>query len=332
MEKIDFVILWVDGSDKEWLNEKNKYSNEKIDVVNDAKRYRDYDLLKYWFRGVEQNAPWVNKIHLVTYGHLPKWLDTTHPKLNIVNHKDFIPAEYLPTFNSHTIELNLHRIKELNDKFVYFNDDMLILNKLMPEYFFKNGLPRDSWQEDILVLDKTSDLNFSHILVNVLKVINSNFDKRRAIKSNFFKWFNVRYGKGLIKNLLLFNWRNIPGFYNYHMPSAFLKSTFEEVWEKEEDVLSKSSITKFRDDNDINQYVMRLWQIYSGNFSVMGHKEFGKVFTLSDDNDELLDFIITSKKKMVCINDGNVNDFQKVKLELMETLEKKFPEKSCFEK
>ena len=94
MEKIDFVILWVDGSDKEWLNEKNKYSNEKIDVVNDAKRYRDYDLLKYWFRGVEQNAPWVNKIHLVTYGHLPKWLDTTHPKLNIVNHKDFIPAEY----------------------------------------------------------------------------------------------------------------------------------------------------------------------------------------------------------------------------------------------
>ena len=31
-EKIDFVILWVDGSDPEWLKEKNQYSEEKIDI------------------------------------------------------------------------------------------------------------------------------------------------------------------------------------------------------------------------------------------------------------------------------------------------------------
>jgi hypothetical protein len=27
MEKIDFVITWVDGSDPKWLAEKNKYEN-----------------------------------------------------------------------------------------------------------------------------------------------------------------------------------------------------------------------------------------------------------------------------------------------------------------
>lgn len=332
MDKIDFVILWVDGNDKKWLEDKNKYSNEKIDIVNSAKRYRDYDILKYWFRGVEKFAPWVNKIHFVTYGHLPKWLDTSNSKLNVVKHADFIPKDYLPTFNANTIELNLHRIKGLSEKFVYFNDDMLLLGSVDKDYFFKKNLPCDSWQEDILVLDKTSDLNFYHIIVNDLKLINSHFNKRNVIKKNLFKWFNFKYGKGLIKNLLLYNWQNIAGFHNYHMPSAFLKSTFKEVWSKEYDVLNETSITKFRTENDVNQYIMSLWQIYSGEFSVKGDKEFGKVFTLSDNNKELYKFIENRSAKIVCINDGDLNDVERVKKELKLVFEKILPEKSNFEK
>ena len=102
---IDFVVTWVDGNDPAWQQEKQKYTAVNADVrVN---RYREWDQLKYWFRAVEKYAPWVNKIHFVTWGHLPEWLDTTNPKLNIVNHKDYIPEEYLPTFSSHTIELHL---------------------------------------------------------------------------------------------------------------------------------------------------------------------------------------------------------------------------------
>ena len=65
MDKIDFVILWVDGNDQTWLNEKNKYSKAKVD--SDEKKYRDYDILKYWFRAVEKYTPWVNKIHFVKH-------------------------------------------------------------------------------------------------------------------------------------------------------------------------------------------------------------------------------------------------------------------------
>ncbi|MEX6253875.1 hypothetical protein [Providencia huaxiensis] len=54
-----------------------------------------------------------HKIHFVTCGHYPNWLDINNHKINFVKHSDFIPKEYLPTFNSHTIELNLHRIKGL---------------------------------------------------------------------------------------------------------------------------------------------------------------------------------------------------------------------------
>ena len=101
--KIDFVIPWVDGNDPAWQEERRKY---KPDTGADASaaRYRDMGILKYWFRAVEAYAPWVNRIHFITWGHLPEWMNTDHPKLHIVNHKDYIPAEYLPTFNANPIE------------------------------------------------------------------------------------------------------------------------------------------------------------------------------------------------------------------------------------
>ncbi len=325
--KIDFVILWVDSNDKNWQQEKNKYTKE-----DDIKRYRDYELLKYWFRGVEKYAAFVNKIHFVTYGHLPDFLNVNHPKLNIVKHSDFIPREYLPTFNSHTIELNLHRIKDLAEHFVYFNDDIFILDYLTPDYFFKNNLPVDSFEEDILVLDKTTDLNFAHVLVNDLKIINKNFNKHKCIKENFTKWFNFKYGKGLIKNLVLYNFKNIAGFYNHHMQTSLLKSTFKEVWEKEYEIMHSSSLTKFRSDNDVNQYVLTLWQIYSGKFYPRKSKEFGKIFTLSNNNQNLYNFLRNPDRKIVCINDGDVEDFEKVKDELINIFDNIFKEKSSFEK
>jgi len=116
---IDFVMIWVDGNDPEWQKEKAKYDGSVVTTANSEVRYRDWDNLQYWFRAVEKYAPWVNKIHFVTWGHIPKWLDTTNPKLNIVKHSDFIPEEYLPTFSSHTIELNLHRIEGLAEIFQF---------------------------------------------------------------------------------------------------------------------------------------------------------------------------------------------------------------------
>ena len=70
----------------------------------------------------------------------PSWLNVANEKIVVVKHEDFIPKEYLPTFNSHTIELNLHRIKGLSEYFIYFNDDTFILDKLQEKDFFKNGL------------------------------------------------------------------------------------------------------------------------------------------------------------------------------------------------
>ena len=140
MHEIDFVIPWVDGSDPAWQKERCQYDPKagSSNGTNDA-RFRDWDLLRYWFRAVEKYAPWVHKIYFVTWGHLPVWLNTDHEKLVIVNHRDYIPAEFLPTFNANTIELNFHRIPGLAEQFVYFNDDMFLGKPVQPEDFFRKA-------------------------------------------------------------------------------------------------------------------------------------------------------------------------------------------------
>ena len=120
---IDFVVLWVDGSDSEWIKSFNSFlseelSSKKIDVSEE--RYRDAGLLKYWFRGVEKCAPWVRKIHFVTCGQKPDWLNTDNSKLHLVNHSDYIDSKYLPLFNSEAIEISMHKIPDLAEYFVYF--------------------------------------------------------------------------------------------------------------------------------------------------------------------------------------------------------------------
>ena len=135
--KIDFVLPWVDGNDKAWQEEKNKYSGKKTDSGNCPERYRDWEQLKYWFRGVEKYANWVNKIFFVTCGQKPEWLNEKNEKLVLIEHSDYIPKEYLPTFSSHTIELNMNRIPGLSEQFVYFNDDVFIINEVKKNDFFE---------------------------------------------------------------------------------------------------------------------------------------------------------------------------------------------------
>ena len=332
-EKIDFVIMWVDGSDPKWLEEKNKYLDKKIDTSNAINRYRDMGVLKYWFRGVEKFAPWVNKIHFVTWGHVPSWLNTNNPKLNVVKHEDFIPQKYLPVFNSDAIEIHLHRIKGLADSFVYFNDDMFILKPLKKNFYFKNGLPCDVWRDNIHYCDKDTDPLFEHILLNDKMLICRHFNKREVIKKNFSKCFNLKYGKRNIRFLLLYKWPYMAGFDYPHMSAPFLKSIFEEVWEKEHDVLEKTAYSKFRRVVDVNQYVFQLWQIYTGNFEPKSIKKIGRFFNLSNDNTELFDVIDNQKVEEICINDSDLSiNYDKVTKELAEHFEKILPDKSSFEK
>lgn len=331
MNKIDFVILWVDGNDKEWLKEKNKYQTDKKLLSASASRYRDWDNLQYWFRGVEKFAPWVNNIYFITYGHLPKWLNTNNPKLKIINHKDYLKEENLPTFNSNAIELNMHEIKGLSEHFVAFNDDMFIIKKVTEEDFFKNGIPRDEFAENPLIsFGKKSQT--IHACLNNIDIINRNFSKRKVYKKHFLKYFNLKYGSRMFRTIMLLPWYAFCGIQSPHLPISYCKSTFYKVWEKESDVLEKTCSNRFRKYDDVSHWTMRDWQLCEGNFIPRSSK-FGKYFNVSKDNAKLVNHIVKQKTKTICINDTNDDiDFEQSKEEIISAFEKILPEKSSFEK
>lgn len=331
MEKIDFVMIWVDGNDPEWQKEKNQYdkSNDKGDSTE--VRYRSWDNLQYWFRAVEKFAPWVNKIHFVTWGHLPPWLDTSNPKLHIVNHRDYIPCEYLPTFNANTIELNLHRIEGLSEQFVYFNDDMFITNKVSPEDFFRNGRPMDTYSLDCIYFGKKSAGFFNG---NDIELINTHFNKKECFKKHFSKWFSLRNGfKRVFKTMVLNIWPWFPGMYYNHLPSNFLKSTFETVWSEEGEVLNETCMDKFRTKSNCNQWLIKFWQLASG-IPLPRSTSIGRCFHIKDRLfDEMLSSISSGRYKMICINDTiNTTNFELQKEQVIQAFEKLLPEKSSFEK
>jgi len=90
-------------------------------------RFQDNDELKYSLRSLEKYANWIRNVYLVTNGQVPNWLNTSNPRLRLVKHEDiFLNKSHLPTFSSPAIESHLHRIKGLSNKFIYFNDDMIL--------------------------------------------------------------------------------------------------------------------------------------------------------------------------------------------------------------
>lgn len=332
-EKIDFVLAWVDGSDSEWVSEKNKYLElEKGLFFKDSNetRYRDWDNLQYWFRGVEQFAPWVNKIFFVTWGHTPKWLNIDHPKLQIVKHEDYIPSKYLPTFSANVIENNFHRIEGLSEKFVYFNDDIFLIDRVKPEDFFKKSKPVDSAILNVHCYSKKETLLMTPIVD--IGIINEHFNMKETLKKNFFKWFDPFYGMGILQNLVLSCCPRFPGMVQHHLATSFLKQTYIELWNKEYEMLNHTCLNKFRDTNDVNQWLFREWQIASGNF-VPRKGKIGKSFTVKNGTAELVKYIEKVKGKMICINDADISyeQFEKCKEEINSTLNKMFPHKSSFE-
>ncbi len=330
-EKIDFVIIWVDGNDPAWRKEKSKYDGSSFNVDSSDVRYRDWDNLQYWFRGVEKFAPWVNRIHFVTWGHLPEWLDTTNPKLNVVNHKDYIPEKYLPTFSSHTIELNLHRIPGIEEHFVYFNDDMFLTAPLKETDFFRNGHPCDTYAMNAIYFGPNSAGFFNGA---DMEVINKNFKKKEAIKRNLAKWYSPKNGfKHLVRTTLLLPWPWFPGIYYHHLPNSYLKSVMEEVWEKEEETLDATCSDRFRQKTNVNQWLFKFWQIASGEAEVRSAK-IGRCYHIKDNNFEsLCTSIRTGRYGMLCLNDtSKTEDFEGKKQAVIEAFEELLPDKSSFEK
>lgn len=329
---IDFVVTWVDGDDPKWQEERarvlNQTDQEKED--NHRGRYQSWDAFRYWFRAVEEFAPWVNKVFFVTWGHLPKWLNQEAPKLRIVNHNVFIPEEYLPTFNSNTIELNLFRIPDLAEQFVYFNDDVFLARPVQKQEFFLNGKPRHTaiatpW------INRNRDLPY-YFYYNVYGEVNAINNITECIHRHPEKWFSHLYGKCMKENIYPYRNGVLPGMFFSHMGVPFMKSSMKSTWEKYSHSCEQSSQYKVRDIHQLAHQLFSVEDIINGNFEPSAN-DWGA--QLNIENTDGIKTVLQSKRyKMFCLFDTNYDDvatINRIDADLKGVFEARFPNKSSFE-
>ncbi len=331
MKEIDFVITWVDMNDPQWQQEFIRHSGGIDNSHNSFSeaRFRDNGLLKYWFRGVERFAPWVRKIHFVTCGQRPEWLDESHPKLHFADHAGFIPGSFLPLFNSAAIELHIHKIEGLADHFVYFNDDFYIINHVEIDRFFRHGLPCD-----IAVFRQNTGISqWEKRIRNNVRLINRHFDKREVMSRFHEKWFHHDYGGKAWLNHLL---RYYPRFVTLRTPhnaQPYLKSTFEHVWAAAEAELTESSGHRFRSTADLTPELFRTWQICEGNFEPYNTYHDTKMFPLITRPGKAIEAVRAQQYNLVCLNDNvMIRNYDQVMTDLRNAFESILPDRSGFEK
>jgi len=328
MHPIDFVIPWVDDTDPVWRAKKAKYMGVEETEGNTEARYRDWNTLKYWFRGIEKFAPWVRYIYFVTDDQKPEWLNVEHPKIKWVKHTDFIPEEYLPTFACHTIEWNLHRIPGLSENFVFFNDDVFMIKPTKPEDFFVGDLPCDLPKLGLLYPYGF----FSYVVFNNIEMMNRHFSLKQSIRANPGKWIKGQSLGGIMKLLLYGNRDWIPNSISPHIQLSYKKSTYETLWDLEYDKIHNTCLNKFRSKEIVTSYCVRDWQIFSGEF--YPKKPIGKSFHTAQMaySQEPIKYLKYRKGKIICLNDSeDEKDFEAHKELILAEFAKLFPEKSSFE-
>lgn len=334
MQEIDFVVPWVDGNDPVWKKKYASYKGEELVLEGEqGARYRENDIFKYWFRAVEKYAPWVRKIHLITDNQTPNWLNINHPKLNLVNHTDYIPSKYLPAFNANVIELNMHRIEGLSDKFVYFNDDFFLNGPIDSEFYFIKGLPCDSLILKPLAPCNVESIQFVSMMVMNTVLINKNFSLRKLVRNNPNKLFPLCYSSKMVKNYFYYKFNKFfIGFDNPHLPQPFIKSTFNEVWEKEGEYLNATCKNKFRASSDLTQYLFRYWQLASAKFHPISPKHMGIYYNICNTNvSRIIKTLKNESYKQICLNDSIHFDDDRALEQIREALDEKFQYKSTYE-
>ena len=142
---IDIVFTWVDNTDEVWQRKYKQYKSNSRNsslgqYATDSARFANHNELFYSVKAVKKHLPWVRNIYIITDNQIPTWLSKVKG-VTVIDHTDIIDSQYLPTFNSHVIEAFLHRIPNLSEHFIYFNDDVFVAKELPKEHFFSaNGI------------------------------------------------------------------------------------------------------------------------------------------------------------------------------------------------
>ncbi len=292
--KMDAIVTYVDGLDPLWQKDYETAVGEKIL----DKRFRDWGTLKYQFRGIAKFLPFVDRIHLVVSreSQVPSWVNREN--VNVVLHRDIIPSELLPVFNSCTIETFLPCIPGLAEEFIYFNDDMYPLAPCEERDFFRDG-------KGVMGLSR-------HIFSGNM------YKKQCKVSSDLALKALGRRGRLCFVR-------------PQHICSPMLLSSCKAVFSAVEDeILSRAS--RLRTTENPNQYLFLDYMYYSGK--MVPERISNKHFSLAAHSiDKICDFVRKPATKLACINDVHMSNekYLDCRGKLLSAFEDALPEKSRFE-
>jgi hypothetical protein len=292
---MDIVITYVDGNDPVWQQGYEKYAN--VPVMQ--KRFRDWGTLKYLLRGIEVNMPFIRNVYLVVSHHsqVPSWV--CRENLKVILHADIIPKEYLPTFNSTTIEMFLHRIEGLDEEFLYFNDDIFPVRPCRPEDFFRGG-------KAVIGMSR-------HLLA-------SSMYKKHVRRSDRL----ARAALGLPECRVFLR--------SQHSCIPVLKSQCREVFDLQRDAVS-ATLSRVRNDGNINMTFF-LSYMFNKSLAINERLSCKHVSLAAITAKKLVSHILEPSRSMLCINDVRLSEERYVLYRglIINSFEKSFPMKSRFEK
>lgn len=291
---IDFVFPFVTSEDPYWQSLYKEYlKGTETDWAAGIERFRDNGMLKYLFRSLDNYLPWINKVHMIVMSEsqVPKWINRKY--VNIITHDQFIPKEFLPTFNSTTIEMFLPFLPNVANNFIYSNDDLITFKPLQKDYFFNfKGIP----VYNISLRDFKSTAPGDVIRRNVYNQILKQNQSKRIVTTQHG---TISYKKDWILNC------------------------FEE---NKSEILK--SCSKFREEKNFNQYIYAFYQMW--NNEIVNSEKNIISFTVKDSqiykilNDDF------SNYDFICLNDDNFSTdiFWKKILQKLDIL---LPNKSKYE-
>ena len=262
---MDYVVPMVFPDDRLWLSDLRGTYGE----YNNNVRWRSWGTEHTLIRLVRKNMKFVGNIIilLARESQVQPWMEDDG--IRIVFHRDFIPKRYLPTYNSRTIEMFLHKIDGLSEDFLYGNDDMFPLSPLDESDFFIDGVPCIHMTEKEY---PESPNNFQRACMNGLNFVASEFGLTFTDK-----WYK-----------------------NGHSIAPIKLSTCRHLWEIGKKRIEQS-ITPFRKPCNFNQYIYSWWQFFSGEY--VDKKPMRKYVSVKDAVNDVVD-AVNHTNGIICINDN----------------------------
>ena len=301
---MDIVIPYVDGDDSAWQDVffRARGQTPRNDAVKQALylpykcRFSSHNLFKYWWRALDANYVNIDKIHLLLLqeSQFPTFLNPDDPRIVVHYHRDFIPEEHTPCFNSSTIELCAIKNIELSKNFILANDDMYV-NAPVDDRSFqdKQGRPLTV----IMSRDPYGTLNaFRASLTNGHALVARHYNKP----------------------ITYYRWHHLFQVYNTEFCKDFLSSEWETI-------TSGNGLSQWRHNGNYNHLMLMIAQntadvsVHSEKFPYLGYFETA---TLTKDK-----FALADVRQVVCFNDTTGHGSRM----LEGYLGQKYPDKCSFE-